>query len=228
MALTARLGFWQLDRAAQKNALQQQVESRATMPPLTAGELAANPAAAAEQHQRRIRLSGRWLARDTVFLDNRQMNGLSGFFVLTPLVLADGRTVVVQRGWAPRNSVDRTKLPPVVTPEGDVTVIGHVAPLPSRLFEFAASGNGLIRQNLDLDAFAREAGRPLAPLSIVEDVALGPAADGLLRQWPHPAADVFKHYGYAFQWFAMCVLMAGLYVWFQLLRPRFARRSQRD
>jgi surfeit locus 1 family protein len=48
--------------------------------------------------------------------------------------------------------------------------------------------------------------------------------DGLLRQWPHPAVDVHKHYGYAFQWFALCALMAGLYVWFQLIRPWLRRR----
>jgi len=41
-----------------------------------------------------------------------------------------------------------------------------------------------------------------------------------LREWPRPAVDVQKHYGYAFQWFALCALMAGLYVWFQLVRPR--------
>ena len=35
-----------------------------------------------------------------------------------------------------------------------------------------------------------------------------------------PAADVHKHYGYAFQWFALCALIVGLYVWFQLIRPR--------
>jgi surfeit locus 1 family protein len=36
---------------------------------------------------------------------------------------------------------------------------------------------------------------------------------------------VGKHHGYAFQWFALSALIAGLYVWFQLLRPRLARRS---
>jgi surfeit locus 1 family protein len=53
------------------------------------------------------------------------------------------------------------------------------------------------------------------------------ADDGLLRQWPRPAVDVQKHYGYAFQWFALGALMAGLYVWFQLVRPRLRRRDAR-
>jgi len=50
-------------------------------------------------------------------------------------------------------------------------------------------------------------------------------ADGLLRHWPAPAFDVHKHYGYAFQWFALAALITGLYVWFQLVRPRLRRRT---
>ena len=58
----------------------------------------------------------------------------------------------------------------------------------------------------------------------IEVVVMGD--DGLLRQWPRPALDVHKHYGYAFQWFALCALMTGLYVWFQLVLPRRqARRA---
>jgi surfeit locus 1 family protein len=45
-------------------------------------------------------------------------------------------------------------------------------------------------------------------------------ADGLRRDWPVVDAGLGKHYGYAFQWFGLSALFAGLYVWFQLLRPR--------
>ena len=40
IAITARLGFWQLDRAAQKVARQSQLDARATLPPLPASALA--------------------------------------------------------------------------------------------------------------------------------------------------------------------------------------------
>jgi len=40
-----------------------------------------------------------------------------------------------------------------------------------------------------------------------------------------PVADVGKHHGYAFQWFAMCALIAGAAVWFNVLRPHFRRRD---
>ena len=56
--MTATLGLWQLDRAAQKRALQAALDSRAALPPLDARDLAASPEAAAAQHHRRVRLEG--------------------------------------------------------------------------------------------------------------------------------------------------------------------------
>ncbi|WP_280156450.1 SURF1 family protein [Piscinibacter sp. XHJ-5] len=219
MALTARLGVWQLDRAAQKVALEQAIEQRATLYVLGAADLGTR---LDDIVHRRVALRGRWIERATVYLDNRQMNGRPGFFVVTPLALAGGGAVVVQRGWVPRDVNDRTRLPAVATPPGEVELAGRIAPPPARLYEFDGAASGTIRQNLDLGAYAAEIGVQLPPLSVVQDA--GPE-DGLARQWPRPAVDVHKHYGYAFQWFALCALMAGLYVWFQLLRPRFRRSA---
>ncbi len=125
----------------------------------------------------------------------------------------------------PRDAADRSRVPEVATPEGPVSVEGRIAPPPSRLFELGAEGQGAIRQNLDLDAFGRETGLRLRPLSVQQTDAAGAPADGLLRRWPAPAVDVHKHYGYAFQWFALASLISGLYVWFQLVRPRLRRRT---
>ncbi|WP_425261618.1 SURF1 family protein [Rubrivivax sp. RP6-9] len=223
VAVTARLGVWQLDRAAQKTGLQATLDQRRALPPLPAGELAATAAAAAGQHHRAVVLQGRWSAAHSVYLDNRQMNGRPGFYVVTPLLLADGSAVAVQRGWLPRDQAERTRIAPPATPDGVVQVAGRIAPPPGRLYEFDGAASGPIRQNLDLAAFGQESGLALRPLSVVqEDGPLAPA-DGLLRQWPRPAADVHKHHGYAFQWFALATLILGLYVWFQLLRPRLRR-----
>ncbi len=224
-AVTARLGVWQLSRAAEKEALQASLDSRGAAPPLAAAELARNAADAAAQHHRRISLQGRWVGGRTVYLDNRPMDGRAGFYVLTPLALPDGDAVLVQRGWVPRDAADRSRVPEVATPEGPVSVEGRIAPPPSRLFELGAEGQGAIRQNLDLDAFGRETGLRLRPLSVQQTDAAGAPADGLLRRWPAPAVDVHKHYGYAFQWFALASLITGLYVWFQLVRPRLRRRA---
>jgi len=227
VALTARLGVWQLSRAAQKQALQASLDERSKMPPLPAAQLARNPPDAAAQFDRRIHLQGEWVPQATVFLDNRQMNGRPGFFVVTPLRLADGDAVLVQRGWVPRDMADRTRLPAVATPAGTVEVDGRIAPPPGRLYDFAGGDrHGAIRQNLDLADYASEWKLPLRPLSVLQsDPPAAAASDGLLRQWAPPAVDIQRHYGYAFQWFALCALTTGLYVWFQLIRPR--RRSRR-
>jgi surfeit locus 1 family protein len=226
VALTANLGAWQLRRAAQKIALQDSLESRSKQPTLGNDDLARSSEQALAQHYRPVVLRGRWVADRTVFLENRQMHDRVGFYVVTPLRLTGRQdAVLIQRGWVPRDQRDRTLLPAVPTPAGDVEVQGHVTPPPARLYEFAAGGSGPIRQNLDLDAFGVESGLQLAPLSVQQTDTSATAGDGLRREWPRPAVDVQKHYGYAFQWFALCALMAGLYVWFQLVHPRLGLRA---
>ncbi|MDO8418803.1 MAG: SURF1 family protein [Rubrivivax sp.] len=225
-ALTARLGVWQLDRAAQKNRVQATLDQRIALPPLPAADLARDEAGAAAQHHRAIVVEGRWLPALTVYLDNRQMNGRPGFYAVTPLRLDDGSAVLVQRGWLPRDANERTRIVAAPLPGGRVAVPGRIAPAPARLYEFDAAASGPIRQNIDLDGYARETGLPLRPLTLVQEDGLSPLDDGLLRQWPRPAAGVHKHYGYAFQWFSLSALILGLYVWFQLVRPRRARQPR--
>jgi surfeit locus 1 family protein len=221
--LMARLGLWQLDRAAQKEALQRAVEASAALPPLPETELARTAAQAAGQLHRRVAVRGQWVSGHTVFLDNRQMDGRPGFFVLTPLRLDDGSAVLVQRGWVPRDAQERTRLPDIPTPQAPVALAARVEGSPARLYEFTPQGGeaGPIRQNLSLEAFADETHLPLRPLTLLQlDGAAAMPADGLQRRWPLPAVDVHKHYGYAVQWFSLAALITGLYVWFQLLRPR--------
>jgi surfeit locus 1 family protein len=217
--LTTRLGVWQLSRADEKVALQTAVEQQALRPVLETLPHDAQPAPT--WHHRRVRLQGRWSSAHTVYLDNRQMNGRPGFFVVTPLVLADGRAVLVQRGWLPRDVNERTRIDDPPAPAADIiTIEGRIAPPPARLFEFEGADAGRIRQNIDIEAFARETGLRLVPLSVLQT---GPA-DKLLRNWPAPAAGVGKHHGYAFQWFGLSTLVVILYVWFQFIQPRRAGR----
>jgi surfeit locus 1 family protein len=209
--LTVRLGFWQLSRAAQKEALQQSLQTRGELAPVPMGDLARTTVDTELQLHRRTVLTGRWLAARTVFLENRQMEGRPGFF----------DAVVVQRGWAPRDLLDRTRLPAAPAPEGLVRVAGLIAPPPSALYAFGADAAGPLRQNLDMEAYGLEIGVALRPWSLQQQ---GDADDGLMRRWPAPAVDVHKHYGYAFQWFALAALLVFLYAWFQLVVPWRARR----
>lgn len=228
--VTASLGRWQLSRAAQKQTLQSLLDQRAALPPLDnralRGQALAGEGPAQDLTHRAVVLQGRWVPEQTVYLDNRQMQGRPGFFVATPLQLEGGDGVVlVQRGWVPRNFQDRESLPPVQTAPGVVLLAGRIAPPPSRLYEFQSAdgsqGSSRIRQNLDLAAFRTETGLALMDLSVLQT---GPASEGMQREWPVIGAGVDKHYGYAFQWFGLSSLIALLYVWFQLvrrlLRPR--------
>ncbi len=227
VALAVRLGVWQLDRAAQKIALQASLEARADEPVLAGPSLARRVEDVAAQTFRRVHLAGRWAAGRTVFLDNRQMDGKVGFFVVTPLLLDGSReAVLVQRGWVPRHFDRRTNLPTIVSAAGRVDVEGGVALAPSRMFEFSAAASGPIRQNVDAASFARETGLDLLPLAVIESADGSNSFDGLERHWPPPATDVQKHYGYAFQWFAIGAAITSLYVWFRILRPRRRRRTE--
>jgi surfeit locus 1 family protein len=217
IAVTFRLGAWQLDRGQRRDAMQQAIEQREKMPVLQQGSLVA--ADAKELVHRTVVLRGTWDGKHTVFLDNRQMRSAPGFYVLTPMRLeGSAKHVLVQRGWVPRNFDHREQLPPVETPPGVVDVHGRVAPGPARLYEFKEAGHGPIRQNLDIAAFRAETGLDLVDVSVVQTAP--PASEGLLRDWPRPGSGSDRNYGYAFQWWAMSAAIAILYVWFQFIAPR--------
>lgn len=222
VGITGTLGFWQLSRAAQKQALEERIEQRATLPPLGATDLLAGASGFDAMVHRPVVLRGHWVDSASVYLDNRPMAGRSGFILVTPLQpTGSAQAILVQRGWVPRDFQDRSKVPDVATPLEEVEVQGRLAPPPSRLFELGATESGRIRQNLDLDAVAQASGLSLPPLSVLQT---GTSPEGLLREWPRFESAVHKHHGYAAQWFAMSAVTAGLYAWFQLISPRRRRK----
>lgn len=215
IGVTVMLGRWQLSRASQKEAIHSTMERQSALPPLV-GPVVLSVADPGALMQRRVLLRGEWLAEKTIFLDNRPMIGRAGLYVVTPLKLEGGNGVVlVQRGWIPRNFMDRTTVPAISTANGIVEVQGRIAPPPGKLYQFAGTETGHIRQNLDLSGFSAEIGQGLPAWTVQQ---LGAESDGLLRQWPVVSAGVEKHYGYAFQWFALSALIAILYVWFQIVK----------
>jgi surfeit locus 1 family protein len=222
-AVTFALGQWQLGRGQARDAVQAAIDARAALPALAQSSLQSS---AAELLHRRVVLRGTWVDKHTVFLDNRQMRGAPGFYVVTPLQLeGSDAAVLVQRGWAPRNFERREVLPKVQTPAGIVEVHGRIAPPPARLYEFKGTESGPIRQNLDLAAFRAETGLKLPELSVQQ---LEPrASEGLSRDWPRASSGSEKNYGYAFQWWAMSAVIVILYAWFQFIAPRRKARHDR-
>lgn len=243
LCLTTALGFWQLGRAAHKEALHAAQQARAASAPLAAhavqAALQAAPHAEAAVQQllhQPVALQGQWLPLHTVYLDNRPMQGRPGFWVFTPLQLSSGAVVLVQRGWIARNFQDRLALQPIDTPTGTVTVQGHVAGEPARLYALGVNGpasvpasasappTAPIYQNLQLADWAQRTGLPLWPVTVVQS---GPPSEGLQRAWPQPLSGVDKHYGYALQWFGIAAALLAMLLWFQVWVPlRRARTPQ--
>lgn len=222
VAATTSLGFWQLSRAAQKQALQADVDVKGAKSPLTADVLQTTSDTMTLLHQR-ARLRGSWVPQSLVFLDNRPMDGRVGFVVIMPFVLEGGRgALAVQRGWVPRGFDDRSLVPNIATPVGVVEIEGRMALPPSDLYSLGKPTAGLIRQNLVLPQFRQETGLPLMPLSLQQT---GTSTEGLLRDWLVVNLGIEKNYGYAAQWFGMATLFAALYLWFQIIR-RFMKRPK--
>jgi len=219
VALTLRLGFWQLSRAEQKIQLQQAIDQQAQLPPLDLAQLHVDPSAWAQTH-RRVVLQGEWLNDKTVFLDNRAHRGRVGFWVMTPLRLKAGQVVWVQRGWVERDALDPRKMPLLPPPTNNQTVEARIAPPLSQIFELGRSELSpaeklpQIRANLDLAHMQ----------ALVQDnvmalvVQTGTDSDSLRRDWFEVGVTADKNRAYAFQWFALSALMAFLYLWFQWIK----------
>jgi surfeit locus 1 family protein len=243
IAVTLKLGFWQLSRAHEKLALQASIQSQAALPALNAYALLSpqNTSPSTSVLYRTITLTGHWLPQYTLFLDNRQMDSKPGFFVVTPFEFANPATatsnapkqiILVQRGWLPRNFLDRNKLPDIVSDTADVTITGRIALSPSKLFEFKGIETGAIRQNIEIEALAKEFKIDLLPYSLQQldsdaaEVSKGKHPDQLSRNWVQPNYGSEKNYGYMVQWWALSALIALLYVWFQLMRPYIKTKTK--
>ena len=236
VALTARLGVWQLSRADEKKQAYALMQSQRGQLPWTNADWPCDRAMDAVKlpAYRPVVLQGQWLANRTVFLDNRPMDGMSGFVVVTPLLLdggegaCQGRIVLVERGWVPRDPRDRQRLPDLPADQAHVSVVGRVVPALSRTFqlgsesELASAPGPLLRQNADVAFWRHWLGQvPVAGAVLqVQAHASVAQADVMRRNWPEPGQGQDKHLAYAAQWFALSALIIGLTVWFQIIRPR--------
>ncbi|MCB1908704.1 MAG: SURF1 family protein [Rhodocyclaceae bacterium] len=211
------LGQWQLRRAGEKAELQQRIEQRENAP---VQRLAPG---GRFQVWRRAVLRGRWLDVPPVLIDNRTYRRRAGYHVVAPFELEDGRTVLVNRGWLAAAG-DRSRLPRVVPPPaGIVEVLGSVREPEADPFRLAPDAAGSrLRQNLIPLEIAALLARPVEPWILAQT---GAADDGLVRDWPRPDAGIERHRGYAFQWFGLASLAAGLTVFFGWRRMRHGSRA---
>jgi surfeit locus 1 family protein len=213
------LGDWQLDRARQKNELKARFEQGLRSPPI---RVAATELAASDVEWRRVEARGVFEPALMVLIDNRVLRGVPGYHVVMPLKIGD-RHVLVNRGWI-AGTRDRGKLPEIVTPAGVVTVEG-VAVVPGRAFELSARREeGRVWQNLSLERYRERMAVAIQPFVIRQE---GGADDGLVRQWEAPDFGIDKHYGYAFQWFALAATALGFYLVIHVKRRRQTEEKPR-
>lgn len=206
LALTLFAAYWQFQRAADKELLQAEYETRRAAPELVLpGPL---PPLEALRY-RRIQATGEFLPAHQIYLDNRVRDGVAGYEVIVPLRLAgSARSVLVNRGWVARGPV-RTALPAVAPAEGAVTVAGTVIVPPARVFELAANTvEGRIWQNLVLERYRSATGLDVADFIIQQE---SDARDGLVRRWDAPQFGAERHTSYAFQWLLFAALIVILW-----------------
>jgi surfeit locus 1 family protein len=208
VAVLLALGVWQLERRVWKLDLIDRVEHRVHAEAVAIPEPAAWPAInRADEEYRRVTVGGRFLHDKETLVQALTVDG-PGFWVVTPLQIAGGRAVLVNRGFVP---VDRRE--PATRGEGNrsglVTITG--------LLRLSEPGGGFLRRNdptgnrwysRDVAAIASARGLPeVAPFFIDADAA--PDPDG----WPRGGLTVISfpnnHLIYALTWFTLAVMLAG-------------------
>ena len=174
---------------------------------LRSGRAAQKEAAAANQKMATLR--GEFLERYTVLLDNKLNQGRPGYHVVQPLRLADGRSVLVNRGWiaAP---VHREQLPQIRTPAGVHEIGGRV--LEHFPLAYAPSDErptGRVWQNVEVPTFEAWSGLKLEPWVLEQHT---PFPDGLARNWPPVDLGADMHRSYALQWYTLAGLSVVAFI----------------
>ena len=215
------LGMWQLERRVWKLALIERVEQRVHAAPVAApGPAEWRTLTAANAEYRRVSVTGRFLDdRDTLVQAVTTLGG--GFWVMTPFRTNEGFVVLVNRGFVPPNEREHTsrtgptaprwREAAVVAPSADDVVTG--------LLRISEPQGGFLRANDP--AANRWYSRDVAAISQARGLtATAPyfidaeATDAAAASVPVPGLTVItfhnSHLLYAFTWFALALLVAGL------------------
>lgn len=176
---------------------------------------------------RRVSVTGRYDRVSEILLRNRSLNGDPGSHVLTPLRMADGRAVIVDRGWIPLDlgaEREEQTRPPVLEP---VTVVGVLFPS-ERKGVFApsipATGRVTTVPRVDVPRIAKQLEYPVVPLYMRLETQTPPQPGELPVPPGPPDLSEGPHLSYAVQWFLFAAVALGTYLAL-LRRERMRARS---
>ena len=204
LALLISLGFWQLDRADEKRAIEGQIDSA------NSGdvEFVTSVEFLKDKEYYHVRLQGSYIGDKQFIYDNQIVDQISGYYVLTPFVLkGDSEAILINRGFIPWNG-RRDKLADIDV-GAKLTEVKVQISKPVRRMELEESKTTgefpVLIQTLDLDEMSNTASLDLA--SVIG--LLSPESeDGFVRQWEPYTGSIERHIGYAIQWFLMAFVLA--------------------
>ena len=223
-------GFWQLSRLEEKRDRNDRVSARTTRPVADAADLAApgDYDAASDLEFRRATATGTYRPDQEVLVRSRSRDSAPGSWVLTPLQLDDGTSVVVNRGWISNGGQFESVPEQFAAPEGEVTVTGLVRetetrgsfgptdPATGTLDNLARADVARLDQQVDGDVL------PFYLQLLEQDPAVTPDDP---RPVPAPELDEGPHLSYALQWFTFALMTLIIY---PLILRRRAREIERE
>lgn len=224
MALFLSLGFWQLDRAKEKEQILADLQQKLQSQPISLQRLSGK---SQERQYQPVQFSGIYDNKQQFLLDNRTRKGRAGYEVITPVKIPDiKKWVLVNRGWI-RAGHDRRLLPKLKSVFGSQTIHGIIRMPLAKGFVLKAENLQQEKwpkrlQQLDFKLIAQELNQPVYPFVVLLDKN---ANHGFVRDWKFINMIPAKHIGYAVQWFAFAAVLFIIY--FALSVKRRENRDDR-
>ncbi|MFE2939895.1 SURF1 family protein [Streptomyces sp. NPDC059255] len=122
------LGFWQLHRHERKVAQNSLISANLAAKPVPVTELTSpGHSVPRADYWRGVTVTGTFDTEHEVVVRRRTSNDdRVGYHVLIPLIMKDGRAVIVNRGWIPANGDQHTFPSIPAPPQGEVTIAGRL------------------------------------------------------------------------------------------------------
>ena len=203
IAFLTSLGFWQLDRANEKRAIEASIQKANT----GIVELIADENRLLEKEYYQVRLKGQYQSNKQFIYDNQIVDQVSGYYVLTPFKLENQPSaIIINRGFIPWNG-DREKLADVSIKKTKSEIKVQISK-PIKRIELKSSeiGNNfpVLIQAIDLVKMSELAGIDFSSMVGLLDASMD---DGFVRKWEPYTGSIEKHIGYAVQWFLMAIVL---------------------